>query len=185
MTKDLEEIVARLKGDVFYGDVRLARIGEHNPLHKDAADAIEQLQADKDAAYHERNLLVAALTDLFPAGIARTDIPGWDREWHGCVYVDLPTGQASWHYHDRETELFSHLPPYPKPWDGHTTEEKYRRLAALSAAGYVIVKREPDMAAIEAGVVAVYGDAPIDKYMREEVSASYDAMLSASQPKWE
>lgn len=91
-------------------------------------------QADKDSAYNERNQVVAALARLFPSGRARTDIPGWDAEWHGAVYIDLPTGQVSWHYHDREAHLFETLPPYAKPWDGHDTPEKYRRLAALTAA---------------------------------------------------
>ncbi len=96
-----------------------------------AGDAIERLQADKDVAYRERNQVVAALASFFPAGIARTDVPGWDPEWHGCVYIDLPSGQVSWHYHDSEAHLFAHLPPYARAWDGHSTDEKYERLAAF------------------------------------------------------
>lgn len=92
-------------------------------------EAVEQ----KDAAYLERNQVVAALAAAYPSGIAKTAIEGWDEAWHGCVYIDLPTGQASWHYHESQAHLFAHLPPYTKPWDGHTTEEKYARLAALSA----------------------------------------------------
>lgn len=84
----------------------------------------------RDYAYAERNRVVAALARLFPSGTARPAIEGWEPEWHGCVYIDLPTGQVSWHYHDREAQLFADLPAYTKPWDGHTTEEKYRRLAA-------------------------------------------------------
>lgn len=84
-----------------------------------------------DAVYLERNQVVAALAKCFPSGIARTAIEGWAPEWHGCVYIDLPTGQASWHYHDREAHLFEGLPPYAGQWDGHDTPEKYRRLAAL------------------------------------------------------
>ena len=97
------------------------------------SDELAEMEARKDAAYLERNQVVAALASVFPAGIARTDIPGWSEDWHGCVYIDLPTGQASWHYHDSHAWLFAHLSPYTKPWDGHTTEEKYARLAALSA----------------------------------------------------
>lgn len=85
-----------------------------------------------DAAYLERNQLVRALATLFPSGVAKTPIEGWDPEWFNCAYIDLPTGQASWHFHDRESWLFEHLPSYEKPWDGHTTEEKYERLLALS-----------------------------------------------------
>jgi hypothetical protein len=89
------------------------------------------MERRKDAAYLERNQVVAALACAFPSGIARTAIEGWSDDWHGCVYIDLPNGQASWHYHDSHAYLFAHLPPYDGKWDGHTTEEKYIRLAAL------------------------------------------------------
>lgn len=92
----------------------------------------QEMRARKDAAYEERNRVVAALASVFPAGIARTAIEGWSEDWHGCVYIDLPTGQASWHYHDSHAHLFAHLPPYAGIWDGHTTAEKYERLAKLS-----------------------------------------------------
>ena len=96
-----------------------------------AAAEIERLRADKSWAYTERNQIIAALSKLFPAGVARTDIPGWDPEWYGCVYIDLPTGQVSWHFHDDDARLFSHLGPYNGEWDGHDTPEKYRRLSSL------------------------------------------------------
>jgi NTP pyrophosphatase (non-canonical NTP hydrolase) len=95
------------------------------------AERDEAVEA-KDSAYEERNRVVAALASLFPSGICDTDIPGWDAEWHGCVYIDLPTGQASWHFHDSQRRLFEHLPPYEKEWDGHTTTEKYQRLVLLA-----------------------------------------------------
>jgi hypothetical protein len=99
---------------------------------------IERLTAEKDGAYLERNRVVAALASLarrlgWEAGTARTAIEGWSPEWHGCVYVDTPQGQLSWHYHDDQGGLFAHLPAYSRKWDGHTTPEKYERLAALAA----------------------------------------------------
>jgi hypothetical protein len=94
----------------------------------------DALIAAKDAAYLERNQVVAALAKLYPSGTARTPIEGWNPEWHGCVYIDLPTGQVSWHYHDSQAYLFAHLPPYAGQWDGHDTPEKYRRLAAMTQA---------------------------------------------------
>jgi hypothetical protein len=96
---------------------------------KEAADRIEKLESIANEAYTERNRLVALLASLFPSGVKKTDIPGWDAAWHGCVYIDLPHGQASWHFHDDEAHLFAHLPPYKGEWDGHTTEEKYERIA--------------------------------------------------------
>jgi hypothetical protein len=98
---------------------------------------IRLAQAQKDAAYVERNRVVAGLAALavrlgWRAGLRQTDIKGWEREWHNAVYIDLPTGQVSWHYHDRDRDLFAFLPPYQDDWDGHDTPEKYRRLAALA-----------------------------------------------------
>jgi hypothetical protein len=91
------------------------------------------MEQRKDAAYLERNQVVAALAKCFPSGIARTAIEGWSEDWHGCVYIDLPTGQASWHFHDSHAYLFVGLPAYTGTWDGHDTPEKYRRLAAIEA----------------------------------------------------
>jgi hypothetical protein len=93
-------------------------------------DALEEMRARKDAAYLERNQVVAALARCYPSGVARTAIEGWSDDWHGCVYIDLPTGQVSWHFHDSQAYLFDGLPPYSGTWDGHDTPEKYRRLAA-------------------------------------------------------
>ncbi len=87
--------------------------------------------AEVNAVYCERNKLVAALARFYPSGTRKTAIEGWDPEWHGCVFIDTPQGQMSWHFHDSEAHLFAGLPAYTKPWDGHTTDEKYKRLAAL------------------------------------------------------
>lgn len=103
---------------------------ELQKLANSVDDKYEELRND---AYLERNQVVAALAKCFPSGIARTAIDGWSEDWHGCVYIDLPTGQASWHYHDSHAHLFAWMQPYAGKWDGHTTEEKYRRLAALRA----------------------------------------------------
>ena len=40
------DLVQRLRADVFYGDARLANMDKHNPLHMEAADRIEALQAE-------------------------------------------------------------------------------------------------------------------------------------------
>lgn len=95
------------------------------------AERVRALTEAKDGAYLERNRVVALLARLFPSGVARTAIEGWSDDWHGCVYIDLPTGQVSWHFHDSHAFLFEGLPPYRGTWDGHTTQEKYERVAAL------------------------------------------------------
>ena len=119
-----DDIVGRLQTEAFFDD----------DLCAEAAAEIERLRAANDGAYAERNRLVAYIASMFPSGIKRTTISGWDEAWHGCVYIDLPTGQASWHYHDREAHLFATLPPYQGEWDGHSTEEKYARIARAALA---------------------------------------------------
>lgn len=100
----------------------------------EAADRIEQLERERDGAYLERNQLVALLASIYPSGIKRTAIEGWHEDWHGCVYIDFPWGQASWHYHESQADLFSHLPPYEGQWDGHSTEAKYTAIVEASRA---------------------------------------------------
>lgn len=98
-----------------------------------ATEAMEErYDALLDQAYAERNKLVAFLARCYPSGTRKTAIEGWDPQWNGCVFIDAPAGQMSWHYHEREAHLFARLPPYEKPWDGHTTPEKYERLALAS-----------------------------------------------------
>jgi len=96
-------------------------------------DSLAELEITKDGAYAERNRLVSLLSKVFPSGKKKTAIEGWSEDWHGCVYIDLPTGQASWHYHDSQEALFDHLPLYQGTWDGHTTDEKYERIQAIAA----------------------------------------------------
>lgn len=88
----------------------------------------------KNGAYHERDMLVAALSKCFPSYLARhsDEDKSWEDDWRWIVYIDLPTGQASWHIHDSERELFNHLDVRENRWDGHNTERKYQRLAALA-----------------------------------------------------
>jgi hypothetical protein len=92
---------------------------------------LEELQHQKDNAYRERDQLVAALSKLFPAHLARHTDPDWEDDWRNIVCVHLPAGQATWHIHDRERLWFDHLAYAPSHWDGHTTDEKYERLAKI------------------------------------------------------
>ena len=101
-------------------------------------DEIDRLRLEKNQAYSERNKVVAALAKLvvaisgddhykhLAAGV-KTDLdaePGWST----VVFIDYPTGQVSWHFSDEERHLLASLPFYKGEWDGHSTEEKYRRL---------------------------------------------------------
>lgn len=88
-------------------------------------------------AYSERNACVAAMAKMaiangWKAGLRKTTIEGWDDCWQNCCWIEFPTGQASWHYHNDDAYLFDGLPEYTEPWDGHTTPEKYARLLAMN-----------------------------------------------------
>lgn len=90
----------------------------------------------KDQAYWERNQLVALLSKHFPSWLERhpDDDKEWDDAWRIIVVIELPTGKAPWHIHDHDWIYFSHLPVRNShSWDGHTTEEKYKRIRAMQS----------------------------------------------------
>lgn len=95
--------------------------------------AVTDEQADLiNSVYRERDQLVAALSKLFPAHLAWHDGDEWEDEWRNVVCIHLPNGQVTWHIHESERcQFFEHLAAEPGHWDGHSTDEKYRRLNAL------------------------------------------------------
>ncbi len=107
----------------------------------DLSAEIDALRKQKDGAYAERDKLVALLSALYPSWMTRhpDEDKAWDDDWRWIVFMHLPDGiggpgvQASWHIHDSELPLFAHLKPTlygktPPAWDGHTTDEKYKRV---------------------------------------------------------
>lgn len=92
------------------------------------------LKSRKDGAYLERNRCVGLIARMalamgLKAGRSRSAVEGWSDDWHGCIYIDLPTGQVSWHFHDSHAPIFEGLPEYTGAWDGHDTPEKYERVS--------------------------------------------------------
>lgn len=76
------------------------------------------VEAEKAQDYDKRNcrvlvLLTSAMTLGWNCGIK---IDPKEPDWP-VVFVELPTGQVSWH-----------LEQYKGEWDGHTTEQKYDRV---------------------------------------------------------
>lgn len=81
--------------------------------------------------YRERNAVVSAFAwAMFCVGanvgwlLDSQEGPDWP-----VVVIDTPMGQVSWHV--QRADLPDWMEPYPGEWDGHTTEEKYARLAAM------------------------------------------------------
>ena len=91
---------------------------------KSSATKMPPCGSVEEAVYRERNRVIAALAACFPSSQCRDDeTPGWR-----VVFVELPTGQVSWHFHAKERPLFAHVPTKRTRWDGHSTQQKYRRL---------------------------------------------------------
>lgn len=138
----------------------------------------DEARASKDGAYRERDQVVALAARMaavlrWPAWLGRhEDKPGdppWDDDWRNIVFIELPSGQVSWHIHDSELPLVRFLPSAlslaAKPWDGHDTAEKYRRCdgpweirdlhSDLSAARADIAAAEAEVRRLREGLRAV------------------------------
>jgi len=75
-------------------------------------------ETDELRAYDVRNKAIYAAMGLAATIGLKTGInydPQEMADWP-VVFIELPTGQVSWH-----------VPAHEVPWDGHTIEEKYER----------------------------------------------------------
>ena len=82
--------------------------------------------------YRERAYLLGGYVAMFGGVFSYDDpaTPGWP-----VLYIETPEGQISDHIHPNDVEVFGDLniPTVEGyPWDGHTAEEKYRRIARLN-----------------------------------------------------
>ena len=87
----------------------------------------EQLESSGvEDAYFDRNQAVQALARLAQAqgctiGIRLDADPHWT-----ILFIDLPTGQVSWHI--KTEEMIDQWPIYKGWWDHHTLEDKRARM---------------------------------------------------------
>lgn len=91
----------------------------------------------RDHAYRERNILVVLLARLALSLGQRAGV-GYDPKepaWP-VVFIETSAGQVSWHFSPEDAALAADLPRYEGRWDGHTTEEKWRRVTELMHKGY-------------------------------------------------
>lgn len=73
---------------------------------------------DRDALYAERfGLVTMAMATAWLCNYASGYRIDPDNEEWPVAYIELPSGQVSWH-----------MPQHKEPWDSHSTEEKYRRV---------------------------------------------------------
>jgi hypothetical protein len=108
---------------------------EERAAHAETRGKLESVTAQKDGAYRERDQVVALAARMarllhWPAWLGRHVGADWEDDWRNIVFITLPSGQVSWHVHDSELHLFAFLGSGCEPWDGHGTDEKYRRCQA-------------------------------------------------------
>lgn len=99
--------------------------------------SVHDIERNKNNAYAERNkclVLIALMAQRLGinVGIGRHIGEEWEDDWRNILFIDLPSGQVSWHIHDSETYMFYFVGPYSGVWDGHDAEEKYRRVVEPS-----------------------------------------------------
>lgn len=81
--------------------------------------------------YRERAALVAFLAAV--ADDAHISADPLEPDWP-VVCIHTGAGQLTWHIAMEDMDLMAHVRRAPADWDGHGTEEKYRRLAKLTEA---------------------------------------------------
>ena len=99
----------------------------------DQQGQITDLTAERDGAYRERAQLLALLAAMTRRPVI-APAPDVDEDGWQILYLTIGGRQATWHIHPRDAELFSHVeqagPNDPRAiWDGHSTEQKYERIA--------------------------------------------------------
>ncbi|MEW2351465.1 hypothetical protein AB0904_27830 [Streptomyces sp. NPDC006684] len=103
----------------------------------DEAEMVRALDAFVGAPYHERARLLALLAAMTPGAVLApapdADEPGW-----ALLFLTIGGQQCTWHISPPDAGLFAHVEHVPAidpraQWDGHTTEEKYQRIAAHTA----------------------------------------------------
>jgi hypothetical protein len=101
----------------------------------DQQGEIIDLKAERDGAYRERAQLLAWLAALNPAVLAPA--PDVTEDGWQILYLNPPAGgQMTWHIAPRDAELLDHVEQVSidderAQWDGHSTAEKYQRMANL------------------------------------------------------
>lgn len=88
--------------------------------------------------YHERDLLVRALSLLYPSHLmyrkGHQPAAGNPRKVVVCIHA--PTGQMAWTIPETMRKSYDHLEITENDWDGHKTAIRTERLTELSGQGH-------------------------------------------------
>jgi hypothetical protein len=84
---------------------------------------------DEKELYRERSRLIAFLASRFNCSLEPARDCEDDPDFNWVLYVDMPTGQVSWHIADWDLDLFDFVKRNEgRVWDGHDNDEKYKRI---------------------------------------------------------
>lgn len=117
---------SRVQRSILCSDRRrsvFASDNELDPLKVELCRLLRSI-AESDQDYPRRAVLIYRALGVaawmgYACGIRiDEDQPAWP-----VVYIELPTGQVSWH-----------MPQHPYGWDGHTTAEKFYRIKRYTAS---------------------------------------------------
>ena len=62
-----------------------------------------------------------------------------DEDGRPVLYIDLPTGQVSWHLqHERIERVLCMFPRYKGEWDGHSRHRRWKRIAAYLSRPLIV-----------------------------------------------
>lgn len=73
-------------------------------------------------------LLLAKLAESQGLTVGRKADPEASLMWRNLIFIDLPTGQVSWHIHKDEWNDFLRFPLYKGEWDGHDKATRNQRI---------------------------------------------------------
>jgi hypothetical protein len=83
--------------------------------------------------YRERTYLIAYLASQHECSLEPANDCEDDPDFNWIIYIDLPTGQVSWHIADSDLDLLEFVPRNEgRKWDKHDTEAKYKRVHQLA-----------------------------------------------------
>lgn len=105
-----------------------AEVARLNSLLAEREQAVKSLKREVEKVYYDRNMLVLLALKLATklTITCGKKIDEDDRDWP-VVFIKLPIlGQVSWHI--PASLMPSWVPIYNEPWDGHSIEEKNRKI---------------------------------------------------------
>lgn len=90
---------------------------------------VKELHNQKNAAYGERTRLAGLLAALYrDSGIGIDHAVPENKDFRKVIFINLPTGQISFHCSDRDYQYLLQLPKYKGSYDGHDKQAVLTRI---------------------------------------------------------